>query len=163
MRSLRFSRPTIGSAAMAATAILFTSALTLPTYAAAFDESTSTPELISQLEQRATQAKPREQCFLYTELVHAMTEQAGRQIAAGDTEAAAATLKQVNRYAHLIEVSLSNDTRRLKNAEELMHHTTYRLAEYIHLVSDEDRESAQATLKQLDRVNDQMLSQVFNH
>jgi hypothetical protein len=136
--------------------------LAIPVHAAAIDESIPGPEGIAQLEQRASLAKPREQCFLYTELVHTMTEKAGKEIAAGDTENAAVTLKQVNQLAHLIHLNLTNDTRRLKNAEMLMHHTTYRLAEYLHLVSGDDKVTVQATLKQLDQVNDELLTQVFN-
>jgi hypothetical protein len=137
--------------------------LSVPAHAAAIDESIPTAEGLAQLQQRASLAKPREQCFLYTELVHTMTEKAGKEIAAGDTEEAAATLKQVNLLAHLIHLNLANDTKRLKNAEMLMHHTTYRLAEYMHLVSGDDKDTVQATLKQLNQVNDELLTQVFNH
>jgi len=45
----------------------------------------------------------------------------------------------------------------------MMHHTTYRLAEYLHLVSGDDKDTVQATLKQLDQVNDELLTQVFKH
>ena len=44
-----------------------------------------------------------------------------------------------------------------------MHHTTYRLAQYLHLVSDDDRQTVQETLKQLNQVNDDLLAQVFAH
>jgi hypothetical protein len=137
--------------------------LAAPARAAAIDESIPTPATLAQLEARASEAKPREQCFLYTELVHTMTEKAGKEIADGDSEGAAATLKQVNMLAHLIHINLANDTKRLKTAEMLMHHTTYRLAEYLHLVSGEDKATVQATLKQLDQVNDELLTQVFSH
>jgi hypothetical protein len=122
-----------------------------------------TPQFIAQLEQRASEAKPREQCFLYTELIHAMTQEAGKQISDGDTEEAAATLKQVNKYAHLIHLNLARDTKRLKNAEMLMHNTTYRLGQYLHLVSGDDQVTVKDTLKQLDQVNDELLMQVFTH
>ena len=135
----------------------------LPLHAGGIDDSIPTPEIIAQLEQRASQAKPREQCFLYTELVHMMTEKAGREISDGDTDQAAATLKLVNQYAHMIHMNLANDTKRLKNAEMLMHHTTFRLGEYLHFVSGDDKVTVQATLKQLDQVNDELLAQVFNH
>ena len=137
--------------------------LAVPVHASAIDESVPTAEGLAQLELRASQAKPREQCFLYTELVHTMTEKAGKEIADGDTEKAAASLKKINLYAHLIHLNLANDTKRLKNAEMLMHHTTYRLAEYLHLVSGDDKVTVQATLKQLDQVNDEILTQVFSH
>ena len=137
--------------------------LSASAHAAAIDESIPNAEGLAQLEQRASMANPREQCFLYTELVHDMTEKAGKEISDGDTEQAAVTLKQVNKYAHLIHVNLANNTKRLKNAEMLMHHTTYRLAEYLHLVSGDEKVTVQATLKQLDQVNDEILTQVFNH
>ena len=44
-----------------------------------------------------------------------------------------------------------------------MHHTTLRLAQALHLASGDDRTTVQATLKQLDLVQDQLLDQVFNH
>ncbi len=91
-----------------------------------------------------------------------MTEQAGKEIAEGESDKAAATLKLVNQYAHLIHMNLARDTKRLKSAEMLMHHTTYKLAQFLHIVSGDDRETVQATLKQLDQVNDELLSQVFS-
>lgn len=133
-----------------------------PVHAAAADLAFS-PEIVQQLEQRASEAKPREQCFLYTELVHVMTEKAGKEIADGDSEQAATTLKQVDKYAHLIHLNLAHDTKRLKNAEMLMRNTTYRLGQFLHLVSGDDQVVVKDTLKQLDQVNDELLAQVFNH
>ena len=83
------------------------------------------PRPSPSLNSAPTRPSPREQCFLYAQIVHAMTEQAGQQIASGDTEQAAATLKQVNQYARLIHQNLAHDTKRLKDAEMLMHDTTY--------------------------------------
>jgi hypothetical protein len=158
MSSLLRPRTTIASIGL-----LYALAFAIPAHAAAIDESIPNPEGLAQLQLRASLAKPREQCFLYTELVHTMTEKAGKEIAAGDTEDAAATLKQINLFARLIHLNLANDTKRLKNAEMLMHHTTYKLAEFLHLVSGDDKVTVQATLKQLDQVNDELLTQVFNH
>jgi hypothetical protein len=144
--------------------LLFASSFCVPhpAFAAAAGDA-YTPEALQQLEQRASEAKPREQCFLYTELVHVMTEKAGKEISDGDTEQAAATLKQINKYAHLIHLNLARDTKRLKNAEMLMHNTTYRLGQYLHLVSGDDQATVKDTLKQLNQVNDELLAQVFNH
>ena len=61
-----------------------------------------------------------------------MTELAGKQMLDGDTTAASATLKKVEHYVHLIHMNLAADAKRLKNAELLMHHTTYRLGDYLH-------------------------------
>jgi hypothetical protein len=132
-------------------------------FASAIDESLTTPEAIDQLEQKAAVATPREQCFLYTELVHSMTELAGKQILQGDTDHASATLKKVEHYVHLIHMNLAADAKRLKNAELLMHHTRHRLADYLHAAPSDDQEVLKATLKQLDQVQDEMLTQVFAH
>jgi hypothetical protein len=120
-------------------------------------------QALSQLELRAQQASPRDQCFLYTELIHAMTEIAGKQMRNGDIDQASATLKKIEQYAALIHLNLGNDTKRLKNAEQLMEHTTYRLGEYLHQASSEDRPTLQATLKRLDQVHDELLAQLFSH
>ncbi len=143
--------------------ILTTLSLSTAARAAAISEAVPTPEVLAQLEQRASEASPREQAFLYTELVHAMAEKAGKELSDGDDNAAQATLKQINRYARLIQTSLLRDTKQLKSAEILMQHTTFRLAQYVHLASGDDRDQVQATLKQLNQVNDQLLTQVFQH
>ena len=137
--------------------------LSTPSRAASVDDNLPTAEAIVQLELRAQQANPRDQCFLYTELVHVMTEIAGKQMLNGDIDQATATLKKVNAYATLIHVDLSSNSKRVKNAEELMHHTSYRLGEYLRKASNEDRDTLQATLKQLDQVHDELLAQVFRH
>jgi len=155
MRSpTRFSTLLLASALF----LLFT-----PQVQAAIDETTPDAQALSQLELRAQQANPRDQCYLYTQLVHTMTEIAVKQMANGEAEQANATLKQINRYARLIQVSLEQNTKRLKNAEMLMHHTTLRLAQALHLAPEDDRTNVQATLKQLDLVQNQILDQVFNH
>jgi hypothetical protein len=135
-----------------------------PLCAAPIDKSLALDEqALTQLEQRAQQASPREQCFLYTELVSAMTDLAGKEMLNGDPDRASALLKKVAQYASLIHLNLGRDTKRLKNAEMLMHRTTYRLNEYLHNASSEDRPTLQATLKQLNQVQNELLTQVFNH
>jgi len=135
----------------------------VPVRAATINEVLPDEQTLSQLELRAQQASPREQCFLYTELVHTVTEIAGKQILAGDADHASASLKRIEHYAQLIHLGLANDTKRLKNAEMLMHHTTHRLADYMRAASSDDRDTLQATLKQLNLVQDELLAQVFKH
>jgi len=120
-------------------------------------------QALAQLEVRAQQASPRDQCFLYTELVHGMTELAGRQMLDGDVDKASDTLKKVNHYAQLIHIDLASNSKRIKNAEMLMHRTTYRLGEYLHKASSEDQETLKATLKQLDQVHSELLAEVLKH
>jgi hypothetical protein len=135
--------------------------LSTPARAANVDDNLPNAQALLALELRAQQANPRDQCFLYTELVHVMTEMAGKQMLNGDFDQATASLKKVNAYALLIHMDLSSNSKRVKNAEELMHHTSYRLGEYLRKASNEDRDTLQATLKQLDQVHDELLAQVF--
>lgn len=144
--------------------VLFVATLcALPGRAAAIDDILPDATTLAQMEARAVQAKPREQCFLYTELVHHFTELAGREMLAGNVENAAAALKRVQRYADLIHTGLSDDAKRLMNAQILMHHTTRRLGEYVRKASSEDREAMETTLKQLTQVEDELLTRVFAH
>ena len=131
--------------------------------AASIDTILPDEQMLVQLEQRAQQAQPREQCFLYTELVHVMTEIAGKEMLDGNIEQASAMLKRVEHYAQLIHLGLANDTKRLKNAEQLMQHTTYRLNGLLRAASSEDRDTLKSTLKQLDQVQDELMTQVFKH
>ncbi len=133
------------------------------TNASSIDDNLPTPEALAQLELRAQQAGPRDQCFLYTELVHTMTEIAGKQMLNGDVEQASATLQKVNHYAQLIHMDLASNSKRVKNAEMLLHHTTYRLGEYLHKASSEDQATLKATMQQLDKVHDELLAEVFKH
>src|SRR5580692_11201639 len=107
-------------------AVLLPLSFTLAPYALAsassIDNNLPDAQALAQLEIRAQQAGPRDQCFLYTELVHTMTEIAGKQMINGDIDQASATLKKVNHYAQLIHMSLADNTKRLKNAEMLLHH-----------------------------------------
>ena len=154
--------PPIRAAVCLASFSLFSALyIAAPARAAKLDEST--PEALAQLELRASHASPREQPFLYTQLVHAMTEQAGRQIADGETQQAADTLKRINQFAHLIHANLTRVAKRLKDAEELMHNTTFRLGQFLHLVPADDQATVQDTLKQLNQINDELLTQVFQH
>src|SRR5260370_31321783 len=122
------------------------------------DNNLPDAQALAQLELRAQQAGPRDQCFLYTELVHTMTEIAGRQMLDGDIDKASDTLKKVNHYAQLIHMDLASNSKRLKNAEMLMHHTTYRLGEYLRRASGADQDTLNATLRQLAHVHEQPLA-----
>jgi hypothetical protein len=132
-------------------------------HASSVDENLPDAQALAQLELRAQQAGPRDQCFLYTELVHTMTEIAGKQMLNGDVDKASDTLKKVSHYAQLIHMDLASNSKRIKNAEMLMHHTTYRLAEYLHKASGEDQDTLKLTLKQLDKVHEELLAEVMKH
>jgi hypothetical protein len=133
----------------------------LPARAAGFDDKIIDQQSIDALQAKILLAQPREQCFLYAELVHEMTEFSLRQYAAGDGEKAAGLLKQVQALAHKIHLSMSEDNKRLKNAQILLRHTAFRLTEMLHNSSLEDQPLVAQTLAQVNQAQDEAMLQVF--
>jgi hypothetical protein len=125
------------------------------------DDKNLDQQTIDALEAKVEQAPPREQCFLYAELVHQMTEPSLRQYAAGDVEKASGLLKQVQEFAHKIHLSVTENDKRLKNAEILLRRTAFRLTEMLHSSSFEDRALVEQTLAQVDQAESQAMMQVF--
>src|SRR5215472_7603297 len=129
--------------------ILLFTALAIPACAASIDDKIPDQQTIDALVIRANQAQPREQCFLYAELVHDMIEVSLRQYAAGDPEKATGLLKRAQDFAHKIHLALSDDNKRLKNAEILLRHTAFRLNEMLHSSASVDRPLVQQTLAEV--------------
>ena len=136
-------------------------ATAVPACAGGMDDKIPDMQTIQALETRASQAQPREQCFLYAQLVHQMTELSLRQYAAGDVEKATDMLKHVQQLAQKIHLSLAENDKRLKNAEILLSHTAFRLTELLHSSSFEDRPVVQATLTDVNHAQNEAMLQVF--
>jgi len=134
---------------------------TLPARASGFDDKTFDQQSIDALTAKASQAQPREQCFLYAELVHEMTEFSLRQYAAGDADKATNLLKQIQQLAHKIHLSVADDNKRLKSAEILLRHTAFRLNEMLHNSSYEDRPLVEQTLAEVSQAQNEAMMQVF--
>ena len=133
----------------------------LPARASGFDDKPFDQDSINALETKILQAQPREQCFLYVELVHQMTEVSLRQYAAGDGDKAALLLRQVQGLAQKIHLSMSEDNKRLKNAQILLRHTAFRLNEMLHNSSLEDQPLVAETLAQVNQAQSEAMLQVF--
>ena len=84
---------------------------------------------LAQLEQRAEHAQAKEQAFLYTELVGFYTDLAGKEIAAGELDEASATIQHMQHCADRIHSGIARDTRKVKDAEMLLHTATFHLAQ----------------------------------
>jgi len=119
------------------------------------------PSALANLQAKADQAQPRDRCYLYAELVSQMTDLAGHQLSSGDSEQASETLKLVQRYAEKIQIGVGDDSKKLKNAELLVRRTSFRLKDILGGASLEDRETLEATLRQLNQVQSQLMTQVF--
>ncbi len=128
---------------------------------AAVDSKAPDAQSIAALEAKANQAQPREQCFLYAELVHEMIEFSSAQYAAGEIEKAAETLKRVNSFTQKIHIAVANDEKRLKNAQILLRHTAFRLTELLHSSSIEDRPLVAQTLAEVNQIQTETMMQVF--
>ena len=135
--------------------------LTLQARAYTPDDKTADQESINALQAKIPQAQPREQCFLYAELIHQMTEYSLREYAAGDVDKASDLLKQIQQLAHHVHLSVSDDNKRLKNAEILLRHTAFRLTELLHSSSYEDRPLVERTLAQVNQAENDAMLQVF--
>ena len=134
----------------------------LPACASGFDDKTPNQLSIDALSLKADQAQPREQYFLYTQLIHEMTEFSLRTYAAGDVDKATSLLKKVQLLSHKLHISISNDDKKLKDAEILLRHTAFRLNEMLHSSSYEDRPLVQETLAQVNKVQSDAMMHVFN-
>jgi hypothetical protein len=143
------------------TAIVVLSAVSVPACASSPDEKSFDQNAIAALEQRISQAQPREQCFLYAELIHAMAEFSLKQYSAGDVDKAGDLLKQIQQITQKMHLSVADKDKRLKNAEILLRHTAFRLKEMLHNSSSEDRPLLEATLAQVNQAQNETMLQVF--
>jgi|ERR1017187_7848596 hypothetical protein len=137
------------------------STLSIPAGGASFDDKIPDQQSIDALEARANGAQPREQCFLYAELVHQMIEFSAVRYAAGDIEKATGLLKRAQIFTQKIHLAVSEDNKRLKNAQILMRHTAFRLGEMLHASSLDDRPLLEATLSQINQAQTEAMLQVF--
>lgn len=135
--------------------------IALPAGAFSPDQKAPDQESIAALESKVQQAPPREQCFLYAELIHQMTEFSMRQYSAGDVQKANALLKRVQQLAHKLHLTVADNDKRLKNAEILLRHSAFRLNEMLHSSSYDDRPLLEETLSQVNKADNEAMMQVF--
>ncbi|MGD0095270.1 MAG: hypothetical protein ABSB60_02170 [Terracidiphilus sp.] len=141
--------------------LVFLLSATAPMRPSGLDDKIPDQQSIDALAARASQAHPREQCFLYAQLVHEMTELSVRQYAAGDVEKAAELLKQIQELTRKIHLSVSENDKRMRNTEILLRHTAFRLSGLLHSSSFEDRSLVAETLADVNQVQNEAMMQVF--
>jgi hypothetical protein len=150
----------MGRRSMSIVAVLL-AACAIPALASDPDSKTFNQETINELEARISQAPPKDQCFLYAELVHQMTELSRQQYSAGEVNKATALLRRVQEFARKIHLSVNDNDKRLKNAEILLRHTAFRLNEMLHSSSYDDRPLVAQTLAQVNQADSAAMMQVF--
>jgi len=132
-----------------------------PLRAASADDNLIDQQRIDALEAKADVAQPREQPFLYAELVQQMTELSIRQYAAGDIGKATGLLKDIQKFAQKIHISLTDNDKRLKNAEILLNRTAFRLNEMLQSSDIEDRPLVKQTILQVNQAQNAAMMEVF--
>jgi hypothetical protein len=139
--------------------VLFVAAI--PAWASGPDGKAIDQRSIDALAIKASLAQPRDQCFLYAELVHQMAEFSVRSYAAGDVERSAGLLRQMQKMANRIHLSMNDGDKRLKNAEIQLRQAAFRLTEMLHNSSYEDRPLVEQTLAQVNQAENEAMLQVF--
>jgi len=142
-------------------ALLAVSFTVAPVCAYSSNNKTPDEQSISALEAKASQASPREQCFLYAELVQQMTELSVHQYADGNVAKADGLLKRIQSLAAKIHLSVARNDKRLKNAEILLSNTAFRLSEMLQASDYEDRPLVKQTLAKVNDAQDEAMMQVF--
>ncbi len=142
-------------------AIVLLSLTVEPLRASSADDGLIDQQRIEALEAKASQAQPREQPFLYAQLVQQMTELSIRQYAAGDVGKATGLLKDIQKFAQKIHLSLTGNDKRLKNAEILLNRTAFRLNEMLQSSNVEDRPLVKQTLSQVNQAQSATMMEVF--
>ena len=143
------------------TILLALATAAIPAVASSPDDKNADLSTIAALEARIPQAQPREQCFLYAQLINQMTEVSMKQYAAGDVGKATDLLKEIQNITHKLHLSMKDNDKRLKNAEILLRRTAFRLTEFLHSSDFDDRPVVEATLTQVNRADSETMLQVF--
>lgn len=134
-----------------------------PAHASGHDEVLLDANVLAQMELQAEHAQPREQCYMYTEVLHGLTELAGKQMRDGNEDQASTTMQHINDIAAKLAKTSGLDSKRLKNAEQLLEHTDRRLSDMAKAASGETRNVAEQALHQVDKVHTELLGMVFSH
>lgn len=116
---------------------------------------------IAVLLAKAEQAQPRDQCYLYAELVQEMTELSLRQHAAGNVTKADGLLKRIQTLASKIHLTLAHNDKRLKNAQILLSKTAFRLTQMLHASDYYEKPLVEQTLAKVNDAQDAAMMQVF--
>lgn len=143
------------------TILVFLLAFALPACALSPDDKPANQQSIAALEARINQAPPREQCYLYAQLIHQMTEFSLHQYSAGDVQTASQLLKRVQAAAQSLHLSMKENDKRIKNAEILLRRSAFRLTEMLHASSYEDRPLVESALAQVNRADNEAMMHVL--
>jgi hypothetical protein len=90
-----------------------------------------------------------------------MTDLAGKQFNSGEFGQASQTIQLVQRYTEKIHAGVTDDSKKLRDAELLMRRASFRLKGILSAATYEDRPALEVTLKQLNEVQSDLLTRIF--
>lgn len=151
-----------GQAGLIVLALAFTFPASFCARASGPDESPLDQMELMQMEQRAEAAQPRDQAYMFAEVIHGLTELAGRQMAAGDALDADTTLTHIDSVADEMQKASFYNAKRLQKAEMLLDHITRRLTDMAHVAGNGERSPMQATLQRVNRLHTRVLNIIFS-
>ena len=134
----------------------------IPDFAATLDDIPAEQQAIQNLEIKASQAQPKDQCFLYAEVLHRMTDLSLRQYAAGNTGPASLLLRQIQQVSHKIHLSVARNDKRLKHAEISLSTAAFHLTQLLHSSDYRDQPLIKQTITDVNQAQDAAMMQVFS-
>jgi hypothetical protein len=134
---------------------------TVPALAKGPETSTLNAATLVQMETQADHAKPREQCYLYTQLVDALTDSASRQVAAGDDEDAGKTVGWIAEVTAKLQLAAERNAKKLKDAEKILNESARRLTDMSRISTGDQRDELRRTVQKLDAAHTKVLAMVF--
>jgi len=134
----------------------------IPAFAASSDDIPAEQQAIQELEAKAGQAQQKDQCFLYAEVLHRMTDLSLRQYAAGNKGPANLLLKQIQQVSRKIHLSVARNDKRLKRAEISLSTAAFHLTQLLHSSDYRDQPLIKQTITDVNQAQDAAMMQVFN-
>jgi hypothetical protein len=144
--------------AAAATIVVTTAMASVYAYASGLEGDATA---LAVLQTKADQAPLRDKCFLYAKLVGQLAERAGQQLSSGDGERASESLELLRQYAVRMGSAITDDSRKMKDAELITRRATFRLRSVLRGAPYEDRPDWDATLKLLFETQTNLMMHVF--
>jgi len=136
--------------------------MSIPAFAASSDDIPAEQQAIQELEAKAGQAQQKDQCFLYAEVLHRMTDLSLRQYAAGNKGPANLLLKQIQQVSRKIHLSVARNDKRLKRAEISLSTAAFHLTQLLHSSDYRDQPLIKQTITDVNQAQDAAMMQVFN-
>ena len=127
----------------------------------AFAAARSAEEPLDALKARAENARPSEQAHLFATIARREVNEADRFYTEGDITNATQAVDDVVRYAARATEAARKSGKHLKDTEILLRETARRLSDVGKTLNFDDRPHVEAAVKQVEKLRQQLLDQMF--